>query len=42
MIVDADAVIDPLTVMVKSLHTLIALVAVTRICGANDLTTWTE
>ncbi len=42
MVVDADAVIDPLTVMVKSLYTLITLVTVTGVCGANDLAAWTE
>ncbi len=42
MIVDSDAVIYPLTVMVKSLYTLIALITVTRVCSANDFTARTE
>ena len=37
MIVDADAVVDPLAVMVESLDTLVADVAVTRIGSANNL-----
>ena len=37
MIVDADAVVDPLAMMIESLDTLVADVTVTRIGSANNL-----
>ena len=42
MIIKADAVINPRTVVVESLHTLIAYAAVTRTICANDFTVSAE
>ena len=38
MIADSDTVIDPLTMMIKSLDACIADVAMARVCCADNLT----
>ena len=42
MVLDSNAVVNPLTVMIKPLNTLITYVAVSAICSAYDLTVWTQ
>ena len=42
MVLDPDAVVDPLAVMVEAFNTLITDVAVSRVSGADDLTVWTQ
>ena len=42
MIIQADAVINPGTVVVEALHTLIAYAAMTRTICANDFTVCAE
>ena len=37
-----DAVVDPLTMMIKSLNTCIADVAMTRVCSTNNFTGWAK
>jgi len=41
MIVLADAVVDPLAVVVESLHTYVAHVTVARVRNTKDFTGWT-
>lgn len=38
MIFDSNAVVDPLAMMIKALHTLVACVAVSRVGRHDDLT----
>ena len=42
VVVDSDAVVDPLAVMVKTFNALIADVAVARISCADDFTVGTK
>ena len=42
MVLDADTVVDPLAVMVKSLDALVADVAVTRISRADHFASWAQ
>ena len=36
VVVDADAIVDPVAVVVESFHTLVTDVAVSRVCRAYD------
>ena len=41
VVLDSDAVVDPLAVVVEAFNTLVTNVAVSRVCGANDFAVWT-
>ena len=42
MILDADAVVHPLAMMIKSIHALVADVTMARISSAYDFTCWAK
>ena len=42
MVVDAYAIVDPVTMMVKPLYTLVTNVAMSRVCGAYYFTLGAE
>ena len=42
VVLDSNAVVNPLTVMIKPLNTLITNIAVSAIGSAYDLTVWTQ